>query len=996
MPDAAPESSLNKAVENKQASLKELMARREKARAREVTELNKKRETAGFTEESHISFFQRFTTKQYIILGGALVASIIVFQIATFIYRTQLPNWAMEEYQTALDQKDYPTAAERLETYLTMQPEDWETTAAGGEFYLEIGNNVRARTLLSRLLSNSPLSSDTYILFLSAVSNMPNVQATYSKISELLISHDTFAPALLVRGVLDAKERPEDSAEAFEEALAQIARLNTSQETYHRYQTLLGLFLMSICRESPGRLDNQVVVPFDRFPAQLNREHDLLVYGIDATISTNFCGLIPNNKDWVDNFNPNLEALGYFLQAYSLIANKQYVQANVAIGQSTRAEYLPYASFLDGCLLILDKKLAEANTAYLRSGGSDDVATQSNIAIVQLLTATEASRESATTSLDGLIALAPQNLGGLNNRAVLALLQGRLPPAQNDLTTALELDPDYLQANYNLAIINYLESEYDESSRLLTNLRDSNEFLPGLYYYKGKSNFQIGDTERALNDLRQALTTPAYNVLADIALGDYYNTQDLTKDIALEHYRTAFETNPKNYEAALKYAGTRIAESEGDDPLMFIDDINDSFTDLIGSAKAEFNEHYHSERARIMYEAEMTGAEQALREVAATLTNKQLRINSSIQFVNLLLQKKGDELTDETNREALDVTRTILPLAPKNISLLLLRARALAKANDLDQAMRIVDNALDLDSHSSEALLTRGDILALDQRWDAAVESYQDAFDSNPINSEPLVRAIALLAEQDKDSPQLAAFRQILEEVEKKKNQVASALADDPNDAEIRLQLGDRAQSVEDVDEIKKKIGQLEKLIDQQKIEDFAGYINLGALYTKIGDINNALLHMDKATQSENIPDDEAYKPWLNISQLYVLQGNYSQAEVALTKVIELNPPKISKYYFLRGGVREKIDPILSIEDYDQVIILQPNSYQALFRRGVNKLNLEDIEGAIADFSQCIKIEPENIEAYRVRRSAYGLVGDRQSAARDAEIINILSAKQSQ
>lgn len=1000
MPDPAEQSSLNKSVNQKQASLQALMARRKKAREKEADELEKKRESAGYTKTTHVekNLLKRFTPKQYAIGGGGLVVLLILYQLGSFVYESLLPSQAMDAFQAAVEQQNYPAASEQLETYLRLQPDDWEAVAMAGEYYLEIGNNTRGRTMFARLTSDSPLAKDADILFMSAISTLPNTQATNTRIGELLVTVDNFTPALLVRAILAASEHAELAQENIDLALIQIDRLNSGQETYKRYQKLLGLFFMTICREGPDRLDNAAKIPFTSFPNKLYREHDMLLYGADANVSANFCGLFPSDPEWLEKFQPDLEALTYFIQTYIRISNADYPGANESIGQSLATEYLPYASFLNGALLLLDEKFGEAISAFQRSGGSDDVATQSNIAIAYLLSANDEAWGKAEIALSNLNSLDNANLLGLNNRGVLSLLQGRLVPARDDFIAAVNLEKSYLPANYNLAVVDYLENNFTDANQQLSNLRDNFEQLPGLYYYKGRANLHIGDTERALSDFRNALTVPGYNVLAEIALGDYYNNQALTQETALDHYRNAYEANPNNYEAAIKYAG---AQSETEDPeaaLAFVEELNSEFSEVLtGGAKAKFEELYKAERARILYKSGSPDAEEELRKATNELTDDELRVNTSILFVELLLSKTGDAVTDQTIREALDVTRTILPLSPKNIQFLLLRSRALAKANDLDQAMTFVDTALDIDARNADALMTKADILTLDQRWDAAVESYKEAFEANPIDPTPISRAIALLEEQKADSPQLAELRVVLQAVEEKNEEIAKAAASDgTEDVDLKVGLSDRITDPEEVAVIEAQIEQIEELINTDKIEPFAAYVNLGALYTKIGNIDQALINMFEAAESPDIPPEEEYKPYLNISQLQILKGNYQASAAALTRVIELKPPELSRYFFLRGNIREKFDTTLAIEDYDQVIALQPNSFQAFYRRGVNKLRLEEVEGAIDDLTSALKIDPERIEVYQARRSAFGLKGDRQSAAKDAEMINILSARQAQ
>ncbi|MFK0734953.1 MAG: tetratricopeptide repeat protein, partial [Gloeotrichia echinulata HAB0833] len=72
-----------------------------------------------------------------------------------------------------------------------------------------------------------------------------------------------------------------------------------------------------------------------------------------------------------------------------------------------------------------------------------------------------------------------------------------------------------------------------------------------------------------------------------------------------------------------------------------------------------------------------------------------------------------------------------------------------------------------------------------------------------------------------------------------------------------------------------------------------------------------------------------------------------------------------------------------AIEDYNQALKINPNDAQAYNNRGGARVNSGDFKGAIEDFNQALKINPNLAEAYKNRGVARYLSGDKQGAIAD-------------
>ncbi|MCU7858980.1 MAG: tetratricopeptide repeat protein [Candidatus Thiodiazotropha sp. (ex Lucinoma kastoroae)] len=76
-----------------------------------------------------------------------------------------------------------------------------------------------------------------------------------------------------------------------------------------------------------------------------------------------------------------------------------------------------------------------------------------------------------------------------------------------------------------------------------------------------------------------------------------------------------------------------------------------------------------------------------------------------------------------------------------------------------------------------------------------------------------------------------------------------------------------------------------------------------------------------------------------------------------------------------------------AINLYDKAINVNPNDAYIYFNRGAAKLNLGDFDGAIADFTKTIELNPKlKSPAYKSRAMAKRMKGDEEGAKRDMKI----------
>ena len=140
----------------------------------------------------------------------------------------------------------------------------------------------------------------------------------------------------------------------------------------------------------------------------------------------------------------------------------------------------------------------------------------------------------------------------------------------------------------------------------------------------------------------------------------------------------------------------------------------------------------------------------------------------------------------------------------------------------------------------------------------------------------------------------------------------------------------------------------------------------------------------------DNIPGDLLFLQelnWVKFEQIddkrafYRLEWGITQVKPELhPKTVQLTAEEwfYSGYNKLQSG-----DYQGAIADYNQAIKIEPDSPYAYFLRGLVKSNLEDNQGAITDYNQAIKIKPDYADAYYNRGNAKSNLGDKQGAIAD-------------
>ncbi|MFM6323752.1 MAG: tetratricopeptide repeat protein [Microcystis panniformis] len=109
----------------------------------------------------------------------------------------------------------------------------------------------------------------------------------------------------------------------------------------------------------------------------------------------------------------------------------------------------------------------------------------------------------------------------------------------------------------------------------------------------------------------------------------------------------------------------------------------------------------------------------------------------------------------------------------------------------------------------------------------------------------------------------------------------------------------------------------------------------------------------------------------------------FAEVERAIVRLLVQNNTDFSTFFSSAQEKYEKGDFQGAIADYSRAIELNPNDYHSYMMRGVIRGNLGDRQGAIADYTKAIEINPTMPYAYINRGAERFFLGDIQGAISD-------------
>jgi tetratricopeptide (TPR) repeat protein len=180
--------------------------------------------------------------------------------------------------------------------------------------------------------------------------------------------------------------------------------------------------------------------------------------------------------------------------------------------------------------------------------------------------------------------------------------------------------------------------------------------------------------------------------------------------------------------------------------------------------------------------------------------------------------------------------------------------------------------------------------------------------------------------------------------------------------------------------------------------DDALAYNNRGILWRELKEVDRAIADFDEAIRRNPQPRSDAAGPgfvnvYTNRGLAWQAKGDYERAIADYDKGIELDPnDKIARDH--RGRLLlARSDYAKAMSDLDTSILVDPQEARTYYMRGLaryyqytsgsERKKNEDLDGAIADFTQALKLNPSDAIARWMRARAKETKGEIDSAIAD-------------
>ena len=222
----------------------------------------------------------------------------------------------------------------------------------------------------------------------------------------------------------------------------------------------------------------------------------------------------------------------------------------------------------------------------------------------------------------------------------------------------------------------------------------------------------------------------------------------------------------------------------------------------------------------------------------------------------------------------------------------------------------------------------------------------------------------------------LIKIYKILNNVAQSMEYVKVALDEDPKNAKLHFEYGvmlDEAKnfeaSIEQYNLAFKYGDQSPELLEilenkwtqniVNKPTDAQNYNNLGAIYQKQGDLENAKVQYSKAYQLNPTDETTLY----NLASLYVQMKNYQSANSVYDKLLTLKPKNVELLNYKAQALKELMRYDEALAQYDKILALNPNDSNAKSAKEniiYNNFTGEKLQGYLLSLAQT---NPKNYEA---------------------------------
>ena len=158
----------------------------------------------------------------------------------------------------------------------------------------------------------------------------------------------------------------------------------------------------------------------------------------------------------------------------------------------------------------------------------------------------------------------------------------------------------------------------------------------------------------------------------------------------------------------------------------------------------------------------------------------------------------------------------------------------------------------------------------------------------------------------------------------------------------------------------------------------YEGYYNRALLKIEFGDLDSAMVDLDKASQIDPFNKDA----YTNKGAIFYQKGNYTEASRNFNRVLQLDPEN-SNAYLMTGSIKLHSNDMQGALDSYNAALSFAQTYNGYVIRAALKMTLKDYEGALTDLDKALQIDSTHSEIFNNRGICFYEKGDYINALRN-------------
>ncbi len=340
-----------------------------------------------------------------------------------------------------------------------------------------------------------------------------------------------------------------------------------------------------------------------------------------------------------------------------------------------------------------------------------------------------------------------------------------------------------------------------------------------------------------------------------------------------------------------------------------------------------------------------------LQEIYSTRKGEKLKVDFTETELNAVeLGNKGASLNFlGFQKEAIKIFDEAINLDPNFATAYNNRGNVYLDIKEHQHALEDYDRAIALDPNYAMAYNNRGAVYHDLKKYQQALKEFNQAIAFAP-------NYVMAYYNRGNIYRDLKQYKQALEDYDQ-------AIAFDPNDAEV---YNNRGLVYRDLKQYKQALQDFDQAIVFDP-NDAMAYNNRGLVYRDLKQYKQALEDYDQAIAFD--PNDaEAYN---NRGNVYADLKEYQQALENFDRAITLNPNDAEAYNNRGNAYLDLKMYQQALEDYDQALSLDPDDALVYYNRGNVYRDLKKYQQALKDYDRAIALDPSVAEAYNNRGNAY-------------------------